>query len=478
LAWDCGAITTGPATVPIVLALGFGMCRTRKQLKEDPHHDERMQALMTMLDRWAHHPKYQQIKTSHEAVIHRDQEYQALHDEAVDLPKKAKSCAAIGKGLTQHALRRSLTNENNLKDSMHASFLDQDYCDLQIENLVESRGQLSLEVDHSLFQRLDVKGEDLDCFGIVTLASLYPILTVLLFCIGLYFYDSPAQVTPAPTKLEVHQDGGILQQMPFAQMKEAFIPVATLVSFMLFLQFVVLREKLANVGRISIGVGSTFVGLTIFNIGLETGSVPLGDSSGDILPDALSEEFGLGVILAFGFITGVIATIIDLEPCGLGETVELLSNGKFTKRDLFVSVSLGVGTGIVIGMCKIIYHFNVQYVIFPGYFIALVLTHFSDDGITCVAWDSAGVTTGPVTVPLVLSMGVGICNKGYGTDGFGVLTCASVCPIVSVLLMGLYKLGPKSRVDADDEVAIVDDDEVPVRKCASVPETSPKALGI
>jgi hypothetical protein len=262
-------------------------------------------------------------------------------------------------------------------------------------------------------------------------------------------------------------------------MKEAFIPVATLVGFMLVVQYGVLREKLDNVGRISIGVGSAFIGLTIFNIGLENGSVPLGDSAGDILPDAFGEEFGLGVILAFGFITGVIATIIDLEPCGLGETVELLSNGKFTKFDLFVSVSFGVGIGIIIGMCKIIYHFNIMYVIFIGYFLALVLTHFSDDGITCVAWDSAGVTTGPVTVPLVLSMGVGICNKGYGTDGFGVLTCASVCPIVSVLLMGLYKLGPKSRADAD-EAGIVDDDEeaIAVRKCASVPEHSSKALGI
>jgi hypothetical protein len=311
-----------------------------------------------------------------------------------------------------------------------------------------------VQVDSQLFEKFLGGGEgDLDCFGIVTLASLYPILCVLCFCLFRYYSGAVSEVVAPVAEVSsktVQQAAvGIWEQIPLAQVRAAFIPVATLVSFMLGLQFIVLREGLKDVGRIAVGVLACFIGLTIFDIGLETGSVPLGQRAGEILPIALSDDYddscGLGVILVFGFITGVIATIIDLEPCGLGETVELLSNGKFKKLDLFVSVSLGVGMGIVIGMLKIIYDFQVIWVILVGYFIALVLTHFSDDGITCVAWDSAGVTTGPVTVPLVLSMGIGICNKGYGSNGFGVLTCASVCPIVTVLLMGLYKLGPVKR---------------------------------
>merc|ERR1712187_93982 len=70
-----------------------------------------------------------------------------------------------------------------------------------------------------------------------------------------------------------------------------------------------------------------------------------------------------------------------------------------------------------------------------GYAIALVLTIFADEGLCCVAWDSAGVTTGPVTVPLVLSLGVGLCGRLGSADGFGILACASVCPIISVLAL-------------------------------------------
>jgi len=77
----------------------------------------------------------------------------------------------------------------------------------------------------------------------------------------------------------------------------------------------------------------------------------------------------------------------------------------------------------------------------PGYAIALVLTAFSSEEYICVAWDSAGVTTGPITVPLVVSMGLGISDALKIKDGFGILACASVSPIISVLAMGLWVSG-------------------------------------
>ena len=70
--------------------------------------------------------------------------------------------------------------------------------------------------------------------------------------------------------------------------------------------------------------------------------------------------------------------------------------------------------------------------------MAVVLTYFSTEEFVNVAWDSAGVTTGPVTVPLVLAMGLGLGNAVSTTEGFGILSMASICPILAVLLMGLY----------------------------------------
>ena len=77
-------------------------------------------------------------------------------------------------------------------------------------------------------------------------------------------------------------------------------------------------------------------------------------------------------------------------------------------------------------------------VLIPLYILAVILTYFSTEEFVNVAWDSAGVTTGPVTVPLVLAMGLGLGNAVSATEGFGILSMASICPILAVLLMGLF----------------------------------------
>ena len=86
-------------------------------------------------------------------------------------------------------------------------------------------------------------------------------------------------------------------------------------------------------------------------------------------------------------------------------------------------------------------------VLLPLYLIGIILTIFSTEEFVNVAWDSAGVTTGPVTVPLVLAMGLGLGNAVSATEGFGILSMASICPILAVLLMGLFiQLKQKNKV--------------------------------
>lgn len=308
---------------------------------------------------------------------------------------------------------------------------------------------------------------DLDGFGIVTLASLVPVLTVMLFGIMCSFSDKAAAASRGsqggiPDTAEAGPTSA-WDEFPLRQLYASCHSVVPLSLFLVFVQMVLVKEMPASASpaRLVRGMAATLVGLFVFNIGLSYGSVPLGRMAGKALPEALksktvfsslglvSEEWaplvGQVLIMLFGFAAGCMATVIDLAPCGLGETVESLTQGKFTRIDLIVSVATGVGSGIALGFAKILFGFDLLTILVVGYSIALVLSLFVKEGMCCVAWDSAGVTSGPVTVPLVLSIGIGICESVGSADGFGILACASVCAIISVLAFSLLRSGPLRR---------------------------------
>ena len=102
------------------------------------------------------------------------------------------------------------------------------------------------------------------------------------------------------------------------------------------------------------------------------------------------------------------------------------------------AVSFGVGCGIAIGVAKIVFNIQIAYLLMSFYSIALVLTYLSSEEYVNIAWDSAGVTTGPVTVPLVLAMGLGFANAADAVEGFGILSMASIGPIIAVQATGLW----------------------------------------
>jgi maltodextrin utilization protein YvdJ len=138
-------------------------------------------------------------------------------------------------------------------------------------------------------------------------------------------------------------------------------------------------------------------------------------------------------------------------------TVENLTNGAFRKSLLMYAVSIGVGTGIAFGVLKIVYMIPIAYLIVPGYAIAIILTKISTEEFVNVAWDSAGVTTGPVTVPLVLAMGLGFGNAVGAIEGFGILCMASIGPIISVLITGLWiQMKIKQRHEKEDKEQLGD----------------------
>ncbi len=162
--------------------------------------------------------------------------------------------------------------------------------------------------------------------------------------------------------------------------------------------------------------------------------------------------WGFLVIFAFAFIMGYGATLAEPALNALGITVEEITIGTFKKSSLMQAVSVGVGAGILLGVSKILFDIPIAFLLIPSYLALLVITFFSNEEYVNIGWDSAGVTTGPITVPLVLAMGMGIGGQIGVVEGFGILAMASVCPIISVLGIGLWvEASRKDSIDTDDE---------------------------
>ena len=176
----------------------------------------------------------------------------------------------------------------------------------------------------------------------------------------------------------------------------------------------------------------------------------IGQQAGETLPAAFmqiqispvspiyTEILGLSIVIMFAWLLGFGATLAEPALNALGATVQELTNGAFKKSMLMYSVAGGVAFGIALGVAKIVFSLDLATLLLPLYGIGIILTILSTEEFVNVAWDSAGVTTGPVTVPLVMAMGLGLGNAVSATEGFGILSMASICPILAVLSMGMY----------------------------------------
>ena len=295
-------------------------------------------------------------------------------------------------------------------------------------------------------------GSGLSGFGIVTLASLFPILGVLLLTLYVTTTASPAEIIAAAQAASTVTDAvpAWYETSPGQEIVLGARAILPLVIFLFLVQKLILREKLPNSGEVFYGIGLTVIGMCIFNIGLTYGLSKLGGAAGSMVPSAFMEidgaprspiyvlGVGLTIAIAFAWFLGFGATIAEPALNALGTTTEELTQGVFKKKTLIKAVSIGVAFGIAIGLCKLIFDWPLVWMIIPGYLVAILLTLISSETFVNVAWDSAGVTTGPVTVPLVLAMGLGFGNATQAIEGFGILCMASIGPIITVMLSGLW----------------------------------------
>ena len=289
-------------------------------------------------------------------------------------------------------------------------------------------------------------------FGVVTMASLFPILAVLVLAIFVSFQISPEQIISASEakSLVIAVEPTIWEKTPLSEIVLGVRAILPLVLFLMFVLFIILRSSLPNRMITFYGLILSIVGMCIFNVGLTYGLGAIGAQTGSVLPAAFMElpvspvspifsnTTGLVIVIGFAFLMGFGATLAEPALNALGLTVQKLTNGAIKKSMLMYSVAGGVSVGIALGIAKLIVGFDLASVLIPLYALAVILTFFSSEEYVNVGWDSAGVTTGPVTVPLVLAMGLGLGNAVSAVDGFGILSLASICPIIAVLSMGIF----------------------------------------
>jgi hypothetical protein len=303
-------------------------------------------------------------------------------------------------------------------------------------------------------------------FGIVTLASLFPIIGVMFLAIYVSSTTSVDSIIASASQLDNAVRIFAWHELtPWQEMILGVRAIVPLVLFLIFVMYFILNEKIKNKVMTIYGISLCVIGMVIFNVGLSYGLAKLGGQSGGLVPAAFTNialvensplyslSLGISIAALFAWFLGLGATLAEPALNALGTTVENLTNGAFRKSMLMYAVATGVAFGISIGVLKIIFDIPIAYLLLPAYIFGLILTALSTEEFVNIAWDSAGVTTGPVTVPLVLAMGLGFGNAMGSVEGFGILSMASICPIIAVLSTGLWvqwKINRRHQAAYDD----------------------------
>jgi hypothetical protein len=223
------------------------------------------------------------------------------------------------------------------------------------------------------------------------------------------------------------------------------LPIALVIAFF---QIVVLQQPLPQMGEVLFGAVLVVIGLSLFIQGLEMGLFPIGEA----MAHALARKGSLFWLLLFSFALGFSTTVAEpalitvaakaAEIAGAGGLIdpapESLKSYAFWLR---MSVAFSVGLAILIGVLRILRGWPIHYLIIGGYVLVMLMTSIAPKEIIGIAYDTGGVTTSTITVPLVAALGVGLASTIRGRspliDGFGLIAFASLLPMIFVMGYGL-----------------------------------------
>jgi len=285
-----------------------------------------------------------------------------------------------------------------------------------------------------------IKGRNpiMDGFGLIAFASLTPMIFVQAY--GLLVYTIDFEPVSLATEVKAASDV-IVDQFSamnlFFELINVIKDVVPILAVIFFFQYVVIQKRLHNLLKISKGILFVILGLYAFIIGLEMGLFPIGET----MALQLTSQDNIFYIYLFGFLIGFSTTMAEPALLAVAIKVEEISQKRIRQMLLRLSVAFGVAIGIALGAYRIVEGDPIHYYIIVGYIIVIILTFLAPKYIIPIAYDSGGVTTSTVTVPLVAALGLGLATQIEGRspliDGFGLIAFASLFPMITVMGYGV-----------------------------------------
>lgn len=289
----------------------------------------------------------------------------------------------------------------------------------------------------------------IDGFGLIAFASLTPMIFVQLYGIAVYDFGLDTLgwtgvSAVAPAALAVVDAQGVGPGMSLPSMVElvlgllhSTLNLLPIFGTIVFFFYAVLRRPIELKQTRAAGFVLVALGLYAFVLGLEMGLFPIGES----ISAALATHGNLGLVYLYAFAIGFATTVAEPSLTAIARKAEEISGGAMNALLLRLFVAIGVGLGILLGAVRIVHGDSLAMYVMVGYSVVVVATFFAPRTIIPIAYDSGGVTTSTVTVPIVAALGLGLASATPGRspleDGFGLIALASLFPVITVLIYGI-----------------------------------------
>lgn len=256
-------------------------------------------------------------------------------------------------------------------------------------------------------------------------------------------------------------------------LKHAFRNLMPIILVVAVFQLLVMRQVPDGLLSITIGLLVVVLGVALFLQGLEMGIFPIGKG----LSNAFAKRGSLPLLMAFGFALGFSAVIAEPALIAVAGQAELISEGRVNALTLRLIVAISVGIVVAVGVLRIVVGQPLHWYMIIGYIVVVIITFFAPEEIVGLAYDSGGVTTNIVTVPLIAALGMGLAASIRGrnvlSDGFGLVALAVMVPMITVQLYGIlvYNLG-----EVEPALAAVEPGLQEISSALPAEETKPHVL--
>lgn len=313
-----------------------------------------------------------------------------------------------------------------------------------------------------------IKGRNpmIDGFGLIAFASLTPMIFVQVYGIFVYNFVEAKDVAQVVIEATVSQSIDITTQSITMGILAVIKDVFPILMIIFFFQYAILKKQIDNLKTVLIGFILVILGLYAFILGLEMGLFSLGET----MAYQLTQARNLWIIYLFAFTIGFSTTMAEPALMAIAKKSHEISDGKINDFVLRLFVAFGVAIGIALGSFRIVDGGHIHYYIIVGYMIVVGLTFIAPKYIIPIAYDSGGVTTSTVTVPLVAALGIGLATNIDGRspliDGFGLIAFASLFPMITVMIYGIYV--DKMHIKSDTEIALEEKNENIVKQHGSL----------